>query len=354
MEKQIKKNFIIDTLFFVIVALIVFLTFFVAFKYLFPFVIGAIIAFSVQKPAVYLSRKMGINSGIIAAVLSVVLYLLAGAILGFLGYKLVAFLIQISEFLPQYFEKIIDFLSRFKEENGGIFSYFSENFNISFEALIENSLQKIVANLGSGLSNFMKTAVKRAPSVLIAGVVTLVATCYISKDFLHLKKFLKLLLGEGITAKVKRVKDIMLGSVLRLLRGYLILSLITFCVLWLGLIILKVKNALSLAIIIALADMLPVIGTGTIMVPWAAVAAFSGNYFFAVALGVLFIIIVIMRNFLEPKIIGKQIGINALFTLAAMFLGLKLFGVLGLILFPVAFIVIVRYYKDEMKEEMTL
>jgi predicted PurR-regulated permease PerM len=137
------------------------------------------------------------------------------------------------------------------------------------------------------------------------------------------------------------------------LKGYLILSGIVFALLYGGFLILRVQNAVSIAFIIALADMLPILGTGTVMIPWAVVSALLGNYYFGIALAVLFVIIVIIRNFLEPKIIGKQIGINSLFTLIAMFLGLKLFGIVGLILFPIIFIVIIKYYKSEMVEELS-
>jgi predicted PurR-regulated permease PerM len=89
------------------------------------------------------------------------------------------------------------------------------------------------------------------------------------------------------------------------------------------------------------------------MVPWAVIAVLLGDYYLGIGLAVLFVIVVILRNFLEPKIIGKQVGINSLFTLATMFLGLKVLGILGLFLFPIIFIVTVQYYKNEMKEELS-
>ena len=112
------------------------------------------------------------------------------------------------------------------------------------------------------------------------------------------------------------------------------------------------ENAFTIALLIAIADLLPVIGTGTVLVPWAVISALLGNYFLSISLAVLFVVIVITRNFLEPKIIGNQIGVNSLFTLAVMFLGLRLLGVLGLVLFPIIFIVVIRYYKSEMSEEI--
>ena len=110
--------------------------------------------------------------------------------------------------------------------------------------------------------------------------------------------------------------------------------------------ILKVKNAFLLAIIIAFVDILPVLGAGTILIPWAVFSAFFGNVPQAVGLALLYVLIILIRNFCEPKIIGSQIGINPLFTLIAMFTGLRLFSVAGLFLFPVILIVVIKFYKE--------
>ena len=123
---------------------------------------------------------------------------------------------------------------------------------------------------------------------------------------------------------------------------------LTLIEVFLGLTVLKVKNAFIIAVVIALVDFLPVLGTGIIMVPWALFCAFSGNPVLAVGLAVLYIIILILRNFLEPKIVSQQTGINPLFTLISMFAGLKLFGGVGLVLFPLILIVTIKYYKEEM------
>ena len=128
----------------------------------------------------------------------------------------------------------------------------------------------------------------------------------------------------------------------------------TYAELLLGLFLLKIKYAPFIALIIALVDVLPVIGTGTVMIPWAVLSVFLGNNRLALGLAVLYVIIVIVRNFLEPKIISTQIGMNPLFTLLAMFVGLKVLGFWGLILFPIILIVVIRYYKDEMQEGLSV
>ena len=354
MDKTFKKSFIINTIYYSIIAVMVFVISFIVVKYLLPFVIGVVIAFAVQKPSHYLSKKLRLKKGNIALFLSIVFYLFFGFLFCFLVYRLGSFLFGISELLPSFIKRIEPIFEEIKNKYSSLFLYIYKNFNLSFENLINNSFQKIIIIVGNLISKTAKNLVKQMPSFFIGAVVTLVATCYIAKDFTHLTKFCKILIGEKITQKAIKIKNIFVGSVLKLAKGYLILALITFGMLFVGLLILEVKNAFTLAFVIAIADALPVIGTGTIIIPWAFVLALIGNYYLAIGLSVLFVVVVILRNFLEPKIIGKQIGINSLFTLAAIFLGLKLLGIFGLFLFPTVFIVTVQYYKNEMQEELSL
>ena len=101
-----------------------------------------------------------------------------------------------------------------------------------------------------------------------------------------------------------------------------------------GLFILKVNNAFPLALIIAFVDLLPIFGTGTVLIPWGIVQIVMGNTFLGVGLLFLYVVSAILRYFLEPKIIGNKVGVEPIVSLFAMFVGLKLFGILGLILLP--------------------
>jgi len=353
LEQTSKKNFIIDVFYIAFMIFLVGGASFVVIKYLMPFVIGGFIAFAVQKPSKYLSRKTKISSGGLAALLSVLVYLAVGAVFIFLSYRLIVFLVGLTEFLPGFFEKIADVFEHLQTKYSSLFSYLPKGV-IDLDSLVEDVLKKLLTALGGFISNFMSTVAKKAPSFFVSSIVTLVATCLIAKDYTRLLNFLKSLLGKDKSKKTAKIKNIILGSVLKLVKGYFILSLITFFELYFGFLILKIDYALSLAVIIAVVDLLPVIGTGTVMVPWSVISVLLGNYSCGIGLGILFVIIVIVRNFSEPKIIGKQIGINPLFTLITMFLGLKVMGVMGLILFPMIFIVIIRYYKDEMKEGLSV
>ena len=354
LERIARKTFIIDVVYMVLVGILVLFAATLIIKYLLPFVIGTVIAFLVQKPSRFLSEKIILSQGVIAAILSVLLYLLVGVSVTFLGYKLAVFLVGFMDFLPDLFDKISKVLEKIFNAYSPLFSQISEKFDLDFNEILNDTLKKLLTFVVNFISEFISKLVKGAPAFFISSIVTLVATCLIAKDFEHLTRFIKMLIGKTKSRKITKIKDILFGSVLKLFKGYILLSSITILELYVGFLVLRVDYALSLAIIIGFVDLLPILGTGTVLVPWSIISVLLGNFSLGIGIAVLFIITVIVRNFCEPKIISMQIGISPLFTLMSMFLGLRLFGVMGLVLFPVIFIVVIRYYKQEMEEGLSV
>jgi predicted PurR-regulated permease PerM len=124
--------------------------------------------------------------------------------------------------------------------------------------------------------------------------------------------------------------------------------MITFVELFIILSILRVNYALPIAAIIAVLDILPVIGTGGIVIPWAIVELILKNYFLGVGLFILYFVVLVVRHIIEPRIVGRQIGLHPIITITAMYAGLRLFSVAGLLMGPVVAIT-VKYLNDEGK-----
>ena len=111
----------------------------------------------------------------------------------------------------------------------------------------------------------------------------------------------------------------------------------TFMELFIGLKILKVPYAGIIAFVIAILDILPVLGTGGVLIPWSIVSLILGDFITAAGIIILYIVITVIRNIVEPRLIGKQMGLHPVVTLAAMLVGLNLFGIVGLFGFPILF-----------------
>jgi len=351
LETENKKNFLINFCYITVASAIIFIAFKFLIGYFLPFIIAIFIAFIMQTPADFLSRKIKIKKGIAAATLSVVAYLVAAVLTVFVFYKLITSLSSFTERLPELLNEITVFSETIKNKFSDLmpkdYSSFLDNF---WKSTVESVTQKI-SNL---VSKTLTRLAKSTPSFLFGSIVALVATCYIAKDYNILVKFTKELCGKRLTDNIKKIKGIMFESVFKLFKGYLILTFFTFLQLFLGFTVLRLKNAFLLAILISLVDILPVLGTGTVLIPWAFFSIISNNISLGIGLAVLYVIVIFARNFAEPKIIGTQIGINPLFTLIAMFAGLKLLGIWGLFLFPVTLIVVVKYYKNQMQEGLSV
>lgn len=341
MNLQAKKRFLINFIYLAVIGVIIIIVSrFLLFR-MFPFLLSLIVAAISQKPAGFLSKKTGLKKSNCAVFLAAGIYIGVFSLLIFLVYRLIIYLAGLIDYLPNGFSVIGSLAKQFENL---LSDYLPKDYDLSITTLLED----VLTNLTTALTNLIKRALTAAPSLLISSVVALVASCYIAKDYDGLERFIKAICNEGIYQKFLRVKSIFATNILKIIKGYLILFVITFLELWIGLAVLRVKSAYVWAFLIALVDFLPVLGTGIVVIPWAVYCAFTGNTFLAIGLAVLYIIMVIIRNFIEPKIVSQQIGINPLFTLFSMYLGLKLFGGAGLVIFPLILIVTIKYYKEDM------
>ena len=340
MEIQAKKRFLINFVYLLVIGLtVIIISRFLLFR-MFPFILSIIVAALSQKPAAFLSQKTGVKKSFCAVVLSAVIYLGLCAGIIFLIYRLIVSSSGLIDFLPQILTTFSSIINKAEEV---ITEYIPSDIDFSLSGLIQNVLE----SLTKFLTEIIKKILTAMPSIFVSGIVALVAACYISKDYDGLSRFVKSLCGDKIYNRFLRIKTIFTNGVFKMLKGYFILMVITFFELWIGFLILKINNAYFWAFLIALIDLLPILGTGIILVPWAIYCAVAGNISVSVGLAVLYIIMVLVRNFCEPKIVSRQIGINPLFILFSMYLGLKLFGGAGIILLPIILMVTVQYYKQE-------
>ena len=349
MEQNVKKEFIINVLFVLTaVGTVVFVSKFLL-SYLLPFVFGVIIAYVMQRPARKVSAKLNVKSGTLAAVFAALAFAVIAALAVFAVTKFAVYASELTEVLPKYIGSVSEFLSEVYAKINRHFERLPKDVTETLNTVLKTSATDAASKLTAFASSYAARIAKNIPAFLISFVVTVVASCYIAKDFDGLVRFLRCMISEDRYKSVIKIKDIFTESIVKFALGYLLLMAITFTELLLGFMILKIKFAPALAAIIAIIDILPVLGTGTVLVPWGLIQIVSGNAAHGMQILVLYFIITVIRNFAEPKIIGGQIGINPLLTLISMFIGLKLFGLYGVFLLPVAVIITVKYYSDDRK-----
>lgn len=219
---------------------------------------------------------------------------------------------------------------------------FLNGANGSISGFVSTLLQK----LGSALESFVIGALGKAamalPGIALAVFVCVVASFYFCVDARLLKKELSL-----CDQSLKKIFARLAFALRAYAKTYFLLFLLTFFELYAGLSLLGREYALGIAFITALLDLLPLIGTGIVLVPWAIFLFVEGQVWVGVGMLALFLLINLLRRIAETKLISKNFGIHPLLSLAAMYIGMSLFGFFGMIALPVALVLC----KDVLKRE---
>ena len=193
-------------------------------------------------------------------------------------------------------------------------------------------ISSVSVSLVGGLSSLLATSL---PGLFIKLLLMIISTFFIAVDYRKLTHFILRQLSPAGKHILFEIKQYIVGTLFVCIRSYALIMSITFVELAIGLSIIGVDRAVLIALGIAVFDILPVLGTGGIMLPWAAIRALAGDYRMAISLFVVYLIITVIRNIIEPKIVGQQIGLHPVVTLISMFVGLQLFGAVGLFGLPI-------------------
>ena len=211
-------------------------------------------------------------------------------------------------------------------------------------------IKSIATGLTTGISG-VYSVVKNIPSVLIGVVIGVVAWIFFTKDYRYIVNFIKLQLPDSKKNLLSDFKQIFSDTVLKMIKAYALIMFITFCELFIGFTILNaigVSNNSYAAIIaagIAIFDILPVAGSGGILIPWMIISLIMGNVGQAIGLLVIYIVISVIRQYIEPKIVGTSLGVHPIVTLAGLYFGLKLFGFMGMFIVPIT-VMTIKAFND--------
>ncbi len=346
MNREFRKDFLVDLAFILVISLIIYFSFKFVFIYLFPFIIGLLITALVQRPSNFISKKIRIKKGVCALILVILTYITLLAIISFCLYKVVgAFSSVYNSFSENldYFENLFESLSK---KLSKVFESLPKDIKTSVTNIFQNLLGTVASSVTSFISHIATTAASFAPGIFISVIVTIVASCYIAKDYDSVKKLATSLISDRICHLLLKIKEIATTKIFKIIKGYLLIMLITFGELSLAFLLLGIENAILFALLIALLDLLPVLGTGTILIPWGIINLISGEYFVAAALIIVYVIVLIVRNIIEPKVISHQVGLHPLLALLCIFIGLKLFGFVGMFLLPLIVVLIYNLCKE--------
>lgn len=349
METERKRRFIINTIYFgiIIAAALVLIKY--VLPLLTPFVVAFVIAWVMRRPTRMLVKKFNLPHKPVALVMVLLFYCTAGTLIALLAVKLFTGVRDLILRLPQlYTTYLLPLLtSVFSRMEGWIYQLDENLF-----ALIQGFDDEFLSWLASLISGISGKAVGAAssfaasiPGLFIQIVLMIISTFFIAADYNIMRDFVRKQMGEKATALFEQIKQYLVGTLFVCIGSYFIIAMLTFVELSIGLSIIGVNHSVLIALFIAVFDILPVLGTGGIMVPWTVLSLLQGNYTRALGLLVVYVAITVIRNVVEPKIVGGKLGLHPVVTLASMFAGVKMLGFVGLFGFPIG-LSLLRYLND--------
>lgn len=331
---------------------------------LYPFLYGLIIALIINKPVHVLENKTRLPRWLSVAIVLLFFILLIFGSFTLVVTQVVIEITHLIAVLPTHIEDAAHYIKVFITREiianfyANVQDYYSaldENYQVRIEEYIGVGLTKIaragtffINTLLQGLQTFL-TSLPNAATVL---VISLLAAFFISKDFYRFQERLLSIMPLFIQQRLSTVTNDLKQALVGFLRAQLTLISITGAIVIVGLLILQVNYAFTIGIITGIVDLLPLLGTGFIFVPWIIYLFFKGNFDLVIGLSILYGVVVIQRQIMEPKIVADSIGLDPLITLIALFVGLQLFGVVGLILGPVAVVVINALVKARVFQDL--
>jgi sporulation integral membrane protein YtvI len=332
---------------------------------LYPFLIGWIIAMLIE-PIIRVLEKKGkiprflgsflVLFLLLSLLLTTVIFLIAGIVVELtnLAQKLPSFFNDLGELLFQKFVQqntmlthIIDTIQNYLQKNPSQQASIQASIQENLSALTKQGtmfITDIISGIGSFLGNL--------PYLITVLVFITLATFFISLKWPRMNTRIQSMFPDHIRQTSGSIMSDLKKALVGFIRAQLTLITISSLIMYIGLLILQVPYAISIALIIGIVDLLPYLGVGAVLVPWIVYLFFIGNFHLAAGLSIVYLVILITRQSIEPKLVATSVGLDPLVTLIALFIGLNLLGVLGFIVGPTVAVIIIALHKARIFQDV--
>ncbi|MDS1029087.1 sporulation integral membrane protein YtvI [Bacillota bacterium LX-D] len=311
-----------------------------------PFIIAIIIAALIDPVVDYLEHHFKLSRG--ASVLIALTFFIGIVIAGFtwIAIRLILELIELSSYLPQLSDRLSKFTLDLINKTTDFYFSLSIPQNVLDNATA--NVQKIVNQLTAFAGHLLTstfTFISAIPEGMLLVIFALIATYFFCRDKTKIRKAMYKLFPLRTSKLLDSVGREITIAMIGFIRAQFVLITITFIQTLVGLYILKVEYALTIALFVGIADLLPVLGPGAIFIPWIIWELLNGNYGLLIGLVILYVFITVVRNLLQPKVLSDNVGMHPLEALVSIYVGLKVFGVLGVILGPIFWVALKAIWR---------
>lgn len=310
---------------------------------LLPFLVAGLIVIPLYPSLVKIEKKLHIRKSVFTAGLLLLVMLLVVVAFWQVAAWICSFAREFVSHMDLFENRFCIFVrdcSEIAESRLGINAVEMETIVLErVDIFVEN----LRVNMLPKLMNESVTYVKLIGTLVTFLFLTFISSVLLAKDYEAMKNTLRNTELYRLAAGVYRK---LITSILQFMRAQLVILMIIASICILGLLIAGIDNAIPLGILIGFMDMLPFIGTGIVLMPIAFWQLLQGKIWRAVVCVLIYTVCVVAREFLEPKLIGERLGIFPLYILISIYVGLKLFGLAGVVFGPLSFILIKEIYKE--------
>lgn len=345
MTTEKKRDFLINLTYAAVIILLVYFFLKYAINWIMPFVIAFIVSALLYPLIKLLSRKLKLqkHQRPVAAVITALFFCTVGVLTGFIISKIIVAVSGFIVSLPEYFSStVLPNLETAYEKIRTLLAGLHIEIDTGSKTFFD-SLGSSVSNLVSGIVPSL-SFITSIPGMIVSIIIMIISTFFMAMDFEKITTFCLAQLPRKTADFILELRDYTVKILFKYIRSYALILALTFGELLIGFAIMHFitgqKNIFLLALLIAIFDILPIVGTGTILIPWAIISLITGDYAKALCLIIIYAVITVIRQFVEPKIVGEQVGLHPLATLIAMIVGTRLFGGVGLFGLPIMLAII--------------
>lgn len=319
-------------------------------KVTYPFIIGFLIAFMMNPLVNFFQTQAKMPRALAVFISLLLIMLLFAGLVTLLVVEIASGAEYLAKVVPEHLITLIDYIEHlFAAQLIPIYNQLTGMFQ-SLESgqqdTIMDNIQNVGATIGTTAGNFIKDFFEKIPNILswfpnaaTVLIFSLLGTFFISKDWYRLSSMGTKLLPNRARTSSKTVFDDLKKALFGFVRAQATLVSITTVIILIGLLILRIDYAITIALVTGIVDIIPYLGTGAVFVPWIIYEAIAGEMSTAIGLGILYVVVLVQRQIMEPKILSSSIGLDPLATLIALFVGFKTIGFLGLIVGPVILVI---------------
>jgi len=332
---QSKRDFLTNIAYWAIIITAVYL----ALEYLLPisvpFVFGILVAWLV----IWISGKLHCSHRLLRIGLALVIYGIFGLVVTLLISKGVSVISSFIKWIPQVYEsKLLPFISLVYDWCSQFIAQLDPTISSTLFVLLESAvsaLKNLLSYLSTSAVNLVSNLATGVPNLILSLLAMIFSTVFVVGDYEQIHAFTQKYVPESIRKVATNVRIYLTDTLFVVIRSYLLIMLLTFVELSILFSVFGIQNGFLKAALIALFDIMPILGTGGIMIPWIVISFVLGHTGHGLKLLAIYATVTVVRNYVEPKIVGAQLGLHPIITLVSMFIGLRLFGFWGLFGLPV-------------------